>query len=544
MRELILPNTNLPSVTEAVKKGIEIASGAKSSATYYHSSGKQIEAIRGSINTLYAVGKELPLLLANLPGASGRFIQEVLVNEFKNTANGGACKIVHPTDWFDLDLGDKALLNALNTLNKSHGITYVLRTFAALKDNRINNERSKKIANGFIWSNSNLEFYAVKYRNKLNSILRHTLGAKKTSILVSIAQNYLRSGLYVSDKERNLAYKYILRYSGMDDKKALATFLFIMSKGEEGYYPANEYPILSQYFVAKRDILNVTRIPKEVLVGLVSDRTHPQYTELWSTENKREATKAKISEKDTVTSINQQVRETKRNQKLGVSKAVNLDAVSDFLALYKTGYETGFTAELENAIDALATKKKYTNFPYRNIGIVLDTSDSMRGNSVESKNTPKAIGDFTKRILSQSVNDFVSVETSGFTTDLARSFIELMQREDAESKYEAVFVITDGYENSYDGLFSEVVDAFRDRSDRSLPIYQISPITGAEMKGKVRSIGSGVATLAVTKPEGLVTQMTANLLDADIRQWLLNEFSVLEESNLRRVSRESLLTQN
>ena len=46
---------------------------------------------------------------------------------------------------------------------------------------------------------------------------------------------------------------------------------------------------------------------------------------MWSTDLKRESTKKLIRSNVTVTSVNQQVRQTKSNKKLGVNKEVNLE---------------------------------------------------------------------------------------------------------------------------------------------------------------------------------------------------------------------------
>lgn len=532
MKNLVVTNNQLTSIKKNLIEGLTIASGAKSSATYYHSREEQEKAIKNAIARLYSESKELPLILANQKGSTGKFIQQVLLNEFKQTLRGGACNIVNPIDWYDNGLSDKAVLGALYNLN-DNGIPYVLRLFTDLKKNKINNDRSRKIVLGYIFGHPNLEFNALKYRNKLAKALKHVYGQRNTSILLSIAEDYVNTGVYKSENEQEFIFNEIGRYTPNDLKHQLKIFLFLFKKGNESMYSTNEFNLLGEYFIATRDITAVSKVPEEVLLGLISNKNHPQYDQLWSTQLKRESTKKLIRTKTKVTSVNQQVRQTKSNKKLGVEKTVNLEKATDYMALYKTGFENKFTREINDAIDNLAEKKKI-DLPYGNIGIVLDMSESMKGHKQESKNTPKAIAMFTSKVLSKSANNATKVTTSEIGTDLASAFIDLMRKEDSANKYDAIFFLTDGYENIYEGLTSEVVSAYMSETGRYMPIFQVSPITGAETGSNVRELGQDIVKMAINSPNALIGQMQARLLEVDTKQWLTKELQVLEESTLSR----------
>ncbi len=188
MENLVLTQKTLPAVKQSLIGGLTISSGSKSSATYYHSRDEQMKAIHGQIDKLYKLSKELPLIIAAQKGATGQFVSQVLLNEFKQTLKGGACNIVNPIDWYDNGISDKAILSALNNLVNDNGLPYALRLFVDMKNQKINNERSRKIIPGFLWGQPNIEFYAMKYRDKIAQILKHVDGQKKTSILLSIAQ--------------------------------------------------------------------------------------------------------------------------------------------------------------------------------------------------------------------------------------------------------------------------------------------------------------------------------------------------------------------
>src|ERR1035437_3144969 len=364
MENLVLTQKMLVSVRQSLIDGLTIASGAKSSATYYHSKDEQMKAIKAQIENLYKLSKELPLIIASQKGATGRFVSEVLFNEFKQTLRGGACNIVHAIDWYDNGLSDKAVLSALNNLGEN-GLPYVLRLFVDLKNDKVNNERTRKIVLGYIWGLENLEFYSMKYRNKIAQILKHVYGVKKTSILLSIAQKQLNlegANLVGTVKETNIVNECVLKYFNGDLIKAFKLLMFLFKKDLNINYNASEFPLLSEYQKAKINITGIKTVPEEVLLGLVSSVKHPQYHSMWSTDIQKEATKALIRSTVQVTSVNQQVRQTKSTAKLGVEKHVDLEKATDFLALYKTGYENTFTHELLVAIQNLAEKKKIQGF--------------------------------------------------------------------------------------------------------------------------------------------------------------------------------------
>lgn len=541
MENLVLTQKTLPAVKQSLIDGLTIASGAKSSATYYHSRDEQMKAIHGQIDKLYKLSKELPLIIAAQKGATGQFVSEVLLNEFKQTLKGGACNIVNPIDWYDNGISDKAVLSALNNLANDNGFPYALRLFVDMKNQKINNERSRKIILGFLWGQANMEFYAMKYRNKIAKILKHVYGQKKTSILLSIAQKQvainntvLFNNVY-TEKEAKIVNECITKYFNGDAPKAFKLLLFLFKKDNGvNFY---EFPLLSEYQKAKINITGIKSVPEEVLLGLISSVKHPQYHSMWSTDLQRETTKGIIRATVQVTSVNQQVRQTKSTAKLGVEKHVDLEKATDFMALYKTGYETMFTDEIWRAIDVLAEKKKINNFFYQNIGIIVDDSMSMTGNKLESKNTPRAIVEFTARVLNKSAANTTLVKSEGFESDIASSFIELLKDQNPAKPYDAIFILTDGYENAYDGLTNEVISIWKTETGNVTPIFQISPITGAETGGNVRALGAGVVTMAINNPIAIQTQINARLLEIDTKRWLENQVHALEAASVKRTKK-------
>ena len=540
MENLVLTNKQLSTIKRSLVDGLTIAAGARSSSTYYHSKEEQVKAIKNAVNGLYNQSKELPLILANQKGSTGKFIQEVLLNELSNTYMGGSCNIINPIDWYDNGLSDKAILGALYNLNEN-GIPYVLRLFTDLKTNTVNNERTRKIILGYIWGHPNLEFNVLKYRNKLSKVLKHVYGIRNTSVLISIAEKYLNTNVYDSEKEHNIINNLIYKFNRNSDVvRLLKILLFLFKKGNENMYSSLDFPLLNEYYTACNDITLVNKVPEEVLIGLISNKNHPQYDQMWSSDIKKESTKKMLRTNVEVTSVNQQVRQTKQNKKLGVDKPVNFEKATDFMALYKTGFENGFDNKIKSAIDKLAEKNKISNFPYQNIGIIMDVSNSMEGHKKESKNTPKAIGMFTSKVLGKSAQNKTIVTAGSQATDLASSFIQLMKLENETKLYDAIFFITDGYENMYEGLTNEVVNAFINETERYLPVFQISPITGAEMGANVRELGSEIVKMSVNSPKSLMNQINARLLEIDTKTWLENQVLFLEQLNVSRYKKDNV----
>jgi hypothetical protein len=529
MEKLIVSNTQLPEIRDALIKGIEISSGAKSSATHYHSRQDQINAVKQAVQNIYSTSKELPLLLAYQNGATGFFIQEVILNELKGTSKGGSLNIINPTEWYDNNFSNTLLSGIVENLDQNNGITYLLRLYQSVKAEKINNRRTRRIFFNYLYNHSNLEFVSIKYRNKIKEILTHLYGVKTVSSLLRIANTINSDTMMLTGDDAKIVHDNIDKYlnGGNSSIKILNTLKFVFKKADSNTF-GSDYPLYSQYFAAKEDIFSANNIPEEILLGLISSKNHPQYSDHWSAKEQRELTMKKIRESNKSTTANQAMRQTKKNKALNVEKEVDVTKVTDFLALYKTGYEDSFTDELNEAIDALAEKRKINDFYYNNIGVIVDESESMTGHSKESKNTPKAIASFTSKVLEKSATSAKVVSAKGVNTDLASSFINLIEEND---QYDAIFILTDGYENSYDGLTGEVIDKWKELTGNETPIYQLSPITGAEMKAKVRNISDKVSTIAVTKPESVQLQMTAKLLEQDTKKWLELQVESIAEQN-------------
>jgi hypothetical protein len=89
-------------------------------------------------------------------------------------------------------------------------------------------------------------------------------------------------------------------------------------------------------------------------------------------------------------------------------------------------------------------------------------------------------------------------------------------------------------------LTNEVISIWQAESGRNIPIFQISPITSAEMGANVRKLGSGVVTMAINNPVALQAQINARLLEIDTKRWLENQVLALESAHVSRSKKISI----
>jgi hypothetical protein len=107
----------------------------------------------------------------------------------------------------------------------------------------------------------------------------------------------------------------------------------------------------------------------------------------------------------------------------------------------------------------------------------------------------------------RKVAPFELVEPEGDTC-LAGALVDLVR-----SGPDAVFVITDGYENAPAGRTDEVVHALR-RLGVSTPIFQLSSVFAAESHS-VRALGDRVPAMPVSGPESLGLALLRAAIEAD-----------------------------
>jgi len=189
--------------------------------------------------------------------------------------------------------------------------------------------------------------------------------------------------------------------------------------------------------------------------------------------------------------------------------------------LYVYALETGaMTTEIRAALDAKA-RVAAAALPvrYANVGVVLDASASMVGSGTQ-KFRPLAVALAMRDVLVASAAMSAFVESTGAVdefgmvtpagdTALAGLIVKALKR-----KPDAVYVLTDGYENAPAGRVDEMLQAAR-ALGVTTPVFQVSPVTGAEAGG-LRRLSDEMAPVPVSRPEAVGLGMVRAVLTADV----------------------------
>lgn len=506
--ELIVASTKkLTNYARTLREGLEVSSGARSTSTYYHSKDEQRAAIRRKVIELYRVDKSIPLLLASLEDATHYFRQEVLLQELRSGAFEGPQAIVHPEKWIDAGIQDNVIDHILSKLP----FTYVLRFFVSLKKEKVNNARTRGRMIRWVIGNLN-DFSAMKYRNKMRQALLHAYGVNKYLKIVSEVEKYLTD----QPNDHQLLNREVFRHSDLSPNDVARFLAFVERKGERAWYGDTKFikafydachaRTEDEFFAAAEHLDN------DVARGIVSNDgiCNPLFKEFYEGGKLKKSFTAKLLQNSKTMTDDQKVRTKDLQKRSGSVVRADVD-------YSKVSTETLYKTEGVLSQRDIRAKEDKIELPYRNIGIIVDKSLSNRGGQ-DSKGTPAAIIEHLEKTLLASVNYASVAYTSENQTDLSKPLVEII---DADPTVEAIFVLSDGYENyPYEGCFSDLMKRLPD-----VQAIHCSPYVSAEMKAQARSLGENVISLAINKPSQITTQMQARLLDFDPRQYFENQFS-------------------
>lgn len=467
---------------------LDTASTAMGRATANNDRAMQQAAELAAHQKLVALDRGLYALLLQLPGVTDRARQIGAKNLLGLPGAGEGL----------LDAKLEAL--ALRRMTDELPATRLLKMFVALRvgsesegQHKANNARTRKLILRVILGSPKLELWTVKYRRKLEESLTHAWGRKMTSALKAILGKQMQTA-----KEQSIVHDMIDRFA-RDAATARECVAFVL--GDKRVW---SLPLLVAYEAAKTDLSAGTKLPPEVLEGLRG------------TFHKSVAKTEVIRLTANTMTEGQKLAVQKRAKEAGV--AVTFDPrAHDAVRLYLYAYEMGMTAEIAQALDEKArVAAKGLRLPYGRIAIVVDASKSMAG-SKEQPLRPMATVLALRDVLARSAEAkvFVSggdgaelVRPMG-ATSLAGALLDAVSAEP-----EAVFVLSDGYENRPSGRFAEVVDALRAMKIET-PIFHLNPVFAAESKG-VRSLG--VSTMPAASPEALGITFVRGMLEADPRR--------------------------
>lgn len=487
----------LVSAAEAGKIVVSFLDAAATSlgrATHYNSREEQQKAELLAHDALLWLDRDLYAVLLALRGVTDR-ARQVGVKNLLATPRGR-----------DGLLDEAAERRLIARLVDGLPPQRVLKLFEGLRVGapedgirKANNARTRKLILRTILGSSRLPLWSVKYRSKMGRALTHAWGVRTTSIVRAILG---RDEAARSAKERAILAREVHRFAGEDAATVEACVAFVL-----GHRGSDKVPLLAEYEAAKVDITAGANLPVEVLEGIRS-------------------VFHKGVPKEDVLRIG--AASLTRGQRLSVQKRaaeakvdVRMDPADyDPVKLYVYAFEMGVTAEIARALMEKA-RDAARAFParYGSVGILLDASASMEG-AEDQRLRPMAAALALRDLLQHTgasrvvvaggVSDPASllVYPSG-DTSLSGGLLDLL-----EQGVDAVFVISDGYENRPAGRFGEVVRALRGAGDGT-PIFHLNPVFAAE-SGGVREIAPGlVPTLPASRPESLGISMIRSLLEVD-----------------------------
>ena len=468
-----LPRPELMRLGRAAGAFLDVAGTATGRATFYNTQREQAAAEANTHEALFDLSPEVYVALASLPGTTDHTRILTIGTVLGRTAR---VPIEH-------------LVEALPPQR-------MFRLFDQLRHQRVNNARTRRVILRSILDSHRLELWSVKYRRKMARALRHALGRRRASVLASILNKTDRTG-----HERGMLARELERHSRLRAGLVHECVAFVFGK-ETGL----TLDLLRRYRAAKSDLDAAEGLPPEVIGGLRS------------TYHK---------DVDPAAALRLSRHSMTSGQRLRVqARAARANVRVDFdprrhspVELYIYAYERGLSEAIERALDeqakALAAKLP---FAYARIGILLDSSASMAGHATQALR-PMASALATRDVLMAAADEAVVYASSGQSdrrlvrpegdTSLAAGLVELLRR-----GCDAVFVLTDGYENAPAGRFAETMARIREL-DIATPVYQASPVFGAEAGGLRRLAADHVPALPVARPEAFGLALLRGLFDVD-----------------------------
>jgi len=479
---------------EIVLSFLDTATTALGRSTAYNTKIEQQRAELAAHSMLLGLDRGLYALILTLPGTTDRARQVGLKNLLGHGRDGSQSVL-------DALAEGQVLRRLVDELPPQR----VLKLFETLRVGseedgirRANNARTRKLVLRVLLSSSRLELWAVKYRAKVARALTHAWGERKTGIVRAILA---KEDAVWTAKERSILQKAIDRYAPLDAARVYACVGFVL--GDAHW---STLPLLHAFEAAKRDLAAGAKLPPEVLEGIrsVFHRKTPKEEVLRLTAKNLTKTQALVVQK--------------RAEEAHVEIRMNPED-HDAVRLYVYAFEMGMTPEIASALRGKArSAAKALPLRYDSVGILVDASASMLGGT-DQRLRPMAsvlalrdvlqhVGRATVVYAGGHADGELLVRPSG-DTSLAEGLLDLV-----EARPEAIFVLSDGYENRPAGRFSDVVDALREIGITT-PIYHLNPVFAAEAKGVRELCPALVPTLPANRPDALGLAFVRGMLQIE-----------------------------
>lgn len=480
----------LPAIGKMACNFLETAGTAAPRATFYNTRDETVRAVVELHGEFFNVDRGLYGAILNLPGMLDWHRQLGIATLLgRPNTNGGPSLLT-------LEQENEAISHMLSLMPYHRR----LKLFGLLRQMKVNNTRTRRLILTEVLSDESLPWHAVKYRKKLATALRHVFGRRRASIIRKILDK--------APSRRTEKDCSILRQERVDDLTSAQEQCIRFILGSRKVSQAK----LKAYVKADEDFEALAELPPEVAEGKRSTFHKDR-----STADVLEATKSQA------TAV-QQVRGKRAAEKRGVKTKFD-PTKQNPVHLYVYMLETGDRKpEYTNALLEKA-QSAAGNFPlsWENSVVIIDTSKSMIGGK-NQKYRPLAaayaVADLIWAVskecifLQSVVPDHEAALNSEILqpegdTPLGRMLVNALKHEP-----DAIFAVTDGYENAPAGRFAEVLAKAREIGIGT-PVYQLTPTFGAEVYG-TRDLSEDVPVLPIgEQPSTLGLGFAKMALEAD-----------------------------
>ena len=406
--------------------------------------------------------------------------------------------------YLDLKLETKLIRILSSSLSKTRQV----KLLVALASSHVNNKRTRNLIDATVLSWRDFDYMAVKFKSKLRTIFIHRYGQRRSSIIRDI--------LAKSTNNRTEREMSILMGVFSNCNTPLAPMYedmlaFVLNDKLTRSLEC-DMPLIAKYVAAVGgDRKAVKGLPQEVAQGILAS--------YYPGEDAR-----KVSLQEGQMSQRTKMRQQRSASKVGVKLAFDPTKQS-MVELYVYAHERKFTTGIQQALKSKAkTIAERMNVVCNNVAIVMDTSVSMRGKS-DNAWRPIAVSEAIRDVLYASAESTrlfsnhesvapYTVSELGGATALARLVLEAIK-----SGPDAVFILSDGYENSPAGRVEEVVGAVRDL-EIATPIYQLTAVMGAKRFGARDLAPKYITTVPMRGPLTLHASMVRMMLVQDTQNAL------------------------
>lgn len=512
----------------AVGAFLDVATTSYGRATQYNSRIEQQAAELIAHQAMLAADRDVYAVMLALPGVTDRAVQIGVRALLATTAERHDRRLDVPTE--------TRLIERL-----THGLPAhrMMRLFESLRESvdalglpRANNARARKLALRTLLRSPRIELWSVKYRRRFRNALVHAWGQRTAGALKAILARGVGDTSAWTAKECRIVHDAVVRHiqrpdaarrSDVDGKGRLAKVLecvaFVL-----GVREGLTLPLLQAYGAARGDLTLGARLPLEVLEGLRS-------------------TFHREVDKDEVLRITAAAGSLTSGQKMAVQRRAKDAGVKvefdpskqDAVKLYLYAFEQGLSLPIARALDAKAAQAA-ARFPVRwdRVAVLLDASGSMAGDATQALR-PMAVALALRDVLVKLGTDSrvhvcggdgqAGGSSRGLVrpkgaTALAEGLLDLLDPAGSSeagrdpAAPDAVFVVSDGYENRPAGRFAEVMGALRDIGVQT-PVFHFNPVLAAEA-GATRDLAAGlVPTLPIREPKALATSFVRGLVEVD-----------------------------